>query len=133
MAERYLRQFEVFLGKAAVDLTAAKVLLDSFNDDDSELDLDVVMFHLQQGAEKALKAILDYHQVKFPHTHDIENLIELIGLEKIEIYKDADQLVPLSEYAVEGRYGVIHDDIDDAEHYIQLLQDLLGFVRGVVA
>ena len=29
--------------------------------------------------------------------------------------------------------AVIHDDIDDAEQYIELLRDLLGFVRGVVA
>ena len=78
MAEEYLRQFEVFFRKASVDLNAAKVLLKSFYDADFELDLDVVMFHLQQGAEKALKSILDYHQVKFPHTHDLENLIELM-------------------------------------------------------
>ena len=44
-----------------------------------------------------------------------------------------DQLIPLSEYAVEGRYGVIHDDIDDAERYIALLQGLLEFVRGAVS
>ena len=132
MAEEYLRQFEVFFRKASVDLNAAKVLLKSFYDADFELDLDVVMFHLQQGAEKALKSILDYHQVKFPHTHDLESLIEMIGLQKIEIYEKVDELIPLSEYAVEGRYGVIHDDVADAEFYVALLQELLCFVRSAI-
>jgi HEPN domain-containing protein len=133
VAEKYLKPFEILYKKATVDFNAAKVLIGSFYEDDFELDLDVVMFHLQQGVEKALKAILDYNHVKFPHTHDIEELIQLIEREHIEIYELVEDLIPLSAYAVEGRYGNVHDDVDDAERYIGMLRDLLIFVKDAIS
>ena len=133
MAEKYLKPFETLYKKAMVDFNAAKVLIGSFYNDDFELDLDVVMFHLQQGVEKALKAILDYNHVKFPHTHDIEELIQLIEREHIGMYEPVDSLIPLSAYAVEGRYGSVHDDVDDAERYIGMLGELLVFVKDAIS
>jgi HEPN domain-containing protein len=54
-----------WLGKADVDLSAASVLLSV-----GEL-YEVVAFHAQQAAEKALKALLVARQVEFTKTHDI--------------------------------------------------------------
>jgi len=36
-------------------------------------------FHAQQTAEKCLKAVLTWHQVEFPKTRAIEELLDLVG------------------------------------------------------
>jgi len=38
---------------------------------------DTICFHAQQCAEKYLKGFLSFHQIYFPKTHDIENLVKL--------------------------------------------------------
>ena len=60
-----------WLAKADVDLSAARVLLDT------GAHADAVAFHAQQAAEKALKAFLVWNQVEFPKTHDIKRLLVL--------------------------------------------------------
>jgi len=63
-----------WLLKAEEDFNAAKSLIThgaSF--------LSTVCFHSQQAAEKYLKAFLTYHQVEFPKTHDIDELLDLIA------------------------------------------------------
>ena len=40
-------------------------------------------FHAQQAAEKALKAVLIERAVRFPRTHDLEALTELVRLAKL--------------------------------------------------
>ena len=37
-------------------------------------------FHAQQAAEKFFKAFLVEHQIEFPKTHDLMQLLELIAL-----------------------------------------------------
>ena len=106
--------------------------MDSFDKGEFELDLEVVMFHLQQSSEKLLKVLLDYNSIRFPHSHDIEELIDLIRINQLELIDDVDQLVPLTEYAVEGRYAVVHDDLDDTGKYIKVLDELLEFVRDKI-
>ncbi|MGL1893600.1 MAG: HEPN domain-containing protein [Spirochaetaceae bacterium] len=77
MAEKFLKQYELLLKKAKVDLKVAKNIFRDFIGGDDELDLEVVMFHLQQSTEKTLKSILDFNKIKFPRTHDIEVLINV--------------------------------------------------------
>lgn len=36
-------------------------------------------FDAQQAAEKAVKAVLVFHQIDFPRTHDISGLLSLLG------------------------------------------------------
>ena len=40
---------------------------------------DTVCFHAQQCVEKYLKALLTYHQVEFPKTHNIQRLLILVS------------------------------------------------------
>lgn len=76
-------------------------------------------FNLQQSTEKALKALLVYHNIDFPKTHDIADLIKLlkknIRTEIPEIIKRAAELTP---YAVITRYPhwtvVVQEDYDEA-------------------
>jgi len=129
MAEKFLKQYEILFKKAKVDFKTAKLVMDSFEKGDAELELEIVMFHLQQSVEKLLKALIDYNNIKFPYTHDIEDLIMLIKQEKIQIIDVAEFCIPLSEYAVEGRYAIIYDDIEDASKYIKFIDDLLLFIK----
>jgi len=129
MAEIFLKQYEVLFIKAQEDLVASKYLLDGFNNHNLVLNLEIVCFQFQQCAEKLIKSLLDFNQVKFPHSHDIEDLIKLTILNKIKTISEVSQLIPLTEYAVEGRYSIIHDDLDDADKYVELLDELLEFTK----
>lgn len=55
-----------WVGKVEGDLRAARHLLDLDHEDFFD-----VAFHAQQAAEKFLKALLVYHQIPFPKTHDL--------------------------------------------------------------
>jgi len=132
VATKFLKQYEILIRKSAADLSSAKVLLIAFNEGQNELDLEIIFFHLQQCAEKLIKALLDFNKIKFPHTHDLKDLINLLEDNKINPIKNIDYIVLLSQYAVEGRYAIIHDDLDNANDYIVILEELLAFVRDIV-
>jgi len=128
----FLRQYEILLTKAKSDLKAGRILLNRFDSGDDELDLETIMFHLQQCAEKLLKALLSFNKCHIVKTHDLEELLSIINARQIEVTKNAYELIPLTEYAVEGRYAVIHDDLDDADKYIQILEELLQYVSSAI-
>jgi HEPN domain-containing protein len=131
VAKKFLKQYKVLFLKAKEDLVASKYLLDGFNNHNLELNLEIVFFHFQQCAEKLIKTILDYNHIKFPHNHNIRELIKIANDSKITI-NNIDELSQLTQYAVEGRYAIIHDDLDDAEKYIGILNELLVFVQKEV-
>jgi HEPN domain-containing protein len=60
--------------------------------------------HNKQAAEKALKALLLFHKIDFPLTHDIEELLEIIEGSGIAIPPDIEEAGMLTPYAVETRY-----------------------------
>ena len=128
MGKKFLKQYEILFKKALVDLNSAKVILFSFENGTIELDMEVVFFHLQQSSEKLIKAVLDFHKIKFPRTHDLQSLINLLEANNIQL-GDIEKLLPLSVYAVEGRYAILHDDLDDSDKYIEILDELLELVR----
>ncbi len=61
-------------------------------------------FHCQQAVEKYLKALLTYHQIEFPKTHQIQRLLVLVsGVDR----EAADALAGakwLGPFGVEIRY-----------------------------
>jgi len=116
---------DMFLYKAIVDLNSGKYLLDAFNEDKIEIDIEKIYFELQQCAEKLLKSILSKYSIEFPKTHDIEQLIECCLDNNINLIKNIDTLIELSDYAVEGRYSIIHDDINEADIYIQIIEEII--------
>jgi len=120
----YLEQYKILFGKAIADLAAARLLHVEFEKGNHELDIDVVYFHMQQSAEKFLKAILSKHKVNFPKTHDLEALLRLAEINNIEILINEWLLIELNDFAVEGRYAVIHDNLENISEYFELLQAL---------
>lgn len=43
----------------------------------------------------------------------------------IELVENVEMLIELSDYAVEGRYSIIHDDLNESEKYIEIIEKLL--------
>ena len=129
---KFLKQYEILYKKAKVDLTTAKIILKSFEDGNTDLELSVIFFHLQQCVEKCIKAYLDFHKIKFPHTHDLKNLIDLLEDNNVCFIKEIDLIVLLTQYAVEGRYAIIHDDLNDVDKYIVILDELVEFVYNKI-
>jgi len=113
-----------WLAKADVDLSAASALL-------SAGDLsDVVAFHAQQVAEKALKAFLVWHQIEFPKTHDIERLLELCASIDPEVAEALASAVELTPYGVEYRYPGEYPPVSEeaAELSVAMAQLVMGEV-----
>jgi HEPN domain-containing protein len=80
------------LQAAAHDLTAVPPLLED------------VVFHCQQGAEKALKGYLTWHDQSFRKTHSIEEVGEQCLIIDPSLKPVVDRAVPLTEYAWKFRY-----------------------------
>ena len=68
-------------------------------------------FHVQQAAEKALKAWLALLGEKYPLTHSIETLLDLLDERgaAVESFRD---LVEYTPYAVEFRYAGVDPDAE---------------------
>lgn len=61
-------------------------------------------FDTEQAAEKAVKAVLVFHGIEFPKTHDIRALLTLLDQAQCEVPPEIWNAVDLTDYAVETRY-----------------------------
>jgi HEPN domain-containing protein len=125
MLASFPRQYELMYQKGTSDLALA---IHALSINDVEIDVEIIFFHLQQAAEKYLKALLSFHGVHYEKIHDIRRLIELCLSNSIELPNQAEVLVDLNPFAVEGRYAVIADDMYDAQVFIDLLRQLKCYV-----
>jgi len=120
---------DMFLYKAIIDLNSGKYLLDAYNADDVAIDIEKIYFELQQCGEKLLKSMLSRKAIVFPKSHDIEQIILLCQENDIFLVEDIECLIELNDYAVEGRYSIIHDDINDVDRYICVLEKLIEIIN----
>ena len=83
-------------------------------------------FHVQQAAEKALKAWLALLGEKYPLTHSIETLLDLLADQGAAV-EPFRHLVDYTPYAVEFRYVGVDPDAGpiDREGAIALVEVLL--------
>ncbi len=128
----FLNQYEILLNKAKADLFAANVLYERFNEGNSELDLEVVCFHLQQCAEKLIKAVLSKRQIIYPKIHDLEALLIILDINNIDLKPDHNLLIELSDYAVEGRYAIMHDDLENIQNIFILPDNMVKEANTIV-
>jgi len=129
----FVKYYEILLQKAAVDMRSATILYNDFQKGNSALDIEVILFHLQQAAEKCLKAILSFHQINYQKVHDLEVLVNLITDNKIPLQINSTRLIDLSDFAVEGRYSVIHDDLADTEQYFEEIIQLFQQAKELIS
>lgn len=94
-----------------------------------------ICFHAQQAVEKAFKAVLLLHEIDFPLTHDIEELIDILsqtGISFPPYFQNAGILTP---FAVETRYPgywgkIAEDDVIEA---IDLAEKILKWVEDYIS
>jgi HEPN domain-containing protein len=114
-----------WLAKADQDMKVSEALLAA-----EQPFLYPACFHAQQAAEKYLKALLTWHQIEFPKTHAIEQLLDLIK------HADAETALSLRDAAVLSPYGVdIRYPSDQPEPNLEETRqavELAGKVRDAV-
>ena len=92
---------------------------------------DTICFHAQQCAEKYLKGFLTFHEIDFPKTHSLEELVRLYKSIVPSIESEVGDVEILSSYGVEIKYlDEIYYDIpkEDAREAI----DLAKRVKAVI-
>jgi HEPN domain-containing protein len=105
--------------KAGNDIRLVEVGLDH------NAPLDTLCFHLQQAAEKLLKAALSSLAVSYPLTHDLEALLDLALPQFPRLARFRDRLLAFSSYAVEMRYDEeIYPDRAEVETARTIVRDL---------
>jgi len=120
---------DMFLYKAIVDFNSGKCLLDNFENKDIEIDIEKIYFDFQQSVEKLLKSLITHNGIEIKKTHDLEELINICLKNNINLIENIEQFIDLNEYAVEGRYDIICDDINDAPAYIDLIELFIEFTK----
>jgi len=93
--------------------------------------MDAALFHLQQAAEKSLKAWLALKRVDYPRTHDLNPLLGLLE-DQDENVGPFWSLLTLNPFAVQFRYDVAGEETADFEGSAQLTAQLLARVRQII-
>jgi len=92
---------------------------------------DAICFHMQQCAEKYLKAFLVFHGKEIPRTHDIAFLITRC----VQIDPEFQQLIEwgapyLTTYAVEVHYdATVFPSLEETQRAVYLAEQIRDFVR----
>jgi HEPN domain-containing protein len=128
----FLNQYEILFNKAKADLSAANILYDRLLKGNSGLDIEVICFHLQQSAEKLIKAVLSRNQISYPKIHDLETLNNLLIENNIDLHANEELLIELNDYAVEGRYAVMQEELDNIKEIFILIIDMVKEVEKVI-
>ena len=81
-----------------------------------EIYLEDLCFDAQQAAEKAVKAVLIYLDVRFPYVHDLAQLLALIEQEGEGVPESVKRAAGLSNYAVETRYPGLAEPVTWEEY-----------------
>jgi HEPN domain-containing protein len=89
----------MLLRRASGDLQACRVLIDNPDIDDN-----IVGFHAQQAAEKALKVVLVLQGVDLPLSHDLKFLVRQVRESGIEPPGELSEAQWLTPWAAELRY-----------------------------
>jgi HEPN domain-containing protein len=129
---KFLSQYELLFKKAKTDFAAAQTLYDSINLGVEELDIEVVYFHLQQSAEKIFKALLSRFKVNYPKIHDLDTLVKMVHDQGTDLQINLDLLIELNDYAVDGRYSIFHDDVENMDRYFKLVSELIQSAERLI-
>jgi HEPN domain-containing protein len=100
---------------------------------DAEIADEVIGFHVQQAAEKCMKAVLCARGITYRRTHDLQELHDLLHDAAIAVPDAVRELVPWSPFAVAYRYDdwPAADPVDrDRAH--ELVRAALTWVEGEI-
>jgi len=128
----FLNQYQILFNKAKADLEAANVLYKKLMEGDSNLDQEIICFHLQQCAEKLLKAVLSKNEIYFPRIHDLETLLDLLDDNRLDLNTNRDILIELNDFAAEGRYAVMQEELENLKEIFVTVTDLFMEVQKII-
>lgn len=117
----------ILLAKAAQDELAARRLAA-----DARIGDEVVGFHIQQAAEKRLKALLAFHGIPYRRTHDLVELMDLLIAQGHAVPAAIEPLQELTPFAVEYRYENLdqYEDVPlDRSRALALLEGLEAWMQ----
>lgn len=117
---------------AIFELGCADLKLVEKNLQDKEIREQLLLFHLQQAVEKFFKALLSFHNTKFPKIHDIGELIELCEEKVIILPEYIEEFIDLTPYAVEFRYGLMIEETLDISCYFQKALEFKRVVEKII-
>lgn len=118
-----------WIDKAEHDLIAARHMVNL-----AEKGLtDIVCYHCQQCAEKYLKALLVFHGINFPKTHDLRILLDS-AQKHTSLKIEWTQLAPLNRYIIESRYPGDWEPIskEEALDAIKLAESVRNAARSLL-
>ncbi|MCI0551880.1 MAG: HEPN domain-containing protein [Anaerolineae bacterium] len=118
-----------WMAYALSDLKAGQTLLD-----DPEHFPRQVCYFAQQSAEKSLKAIFVFLEKKFPFTHDLDRLRDLLP-NGWNVKNNYPELADLTIWAIEPRYpGDMPDVVEaDARQALQMAEGIYQLVEEDIA
>jgi HEPN domain-containing protein len=115
---------EEWLKFAENDLEAARILSNH-----RPMQLEIICYHCQQAAEKALKAYLLYNDCIPPKIHNLESLVDsciVLSSEFDEIVEECEYLNP---FGVQPRYPFGFELVDsDATISMQKSEKIVNFI-----
>ena len=116
-----------WLAKAEDDFRVVEYLLS-----EDTAYLSAIGFHAQQAVEKFLKAFLVYHQVEFPKTHDIDEILDLVATIDVSLAESLLESVSLTPYGVEIRYPSDFPEMtmEDAREALKLAAKTRDAIRS---
>jgi HEPN domain-containing protein len=124
------RNPHAWLDYARADLQIAEKM-----DTDTSLVLQLRCFHLQQAAEKSIKAVLTQKGSIFPFTNNLDILISLVKNAKISWDANLNEVMILSAYASARIYPGVTAEVTE-DHYQQALaisQKVHAWARKTIA
>jgi len=118
-----------WLDKAEQDMRAGEALLAA-----EPPFLYPACFHSQQAAEKYLKALLTWHQIEFPKTHAIEQLLDLVERADSETATRLGETPELTPYGVDIRYpgDQPEPDLEQTRRAVELARKVRDAVLRVL-
>jgi HEPN domain-containing protein len=128
MNEQHEELARAFLLKAHHDLFTAHHTLAA-----SDSPTDTPCFHSQQAVEKALKALLTFHEIISPRTHDLLVLLD-IGLSlapELDQYREIFSV--MTSYAVEIRYpdDWYEPERQEAEEALKIAEEVVEKIESL--
>jgi len=116
---------KAWIAKAEADFEAAKTLFLSHKKGMPDL----VCYHCQQSAEKYLKAYLTYRRIKYPKTHDLEKLLDLVvAFDPLaDAIREANRF--LNPYSITVRYPGDEVPRSEAKQSLQMLNSIRKLLK----
>ena len=124
-----MNEYNMWLAYAKDDLRTADFLLSM-----KPTPREIICFHCQQAAEKALKSFLVLHDINPPKVHDVVFLCKLCSEIRDDFIQLVDACSELTEYGVQARYPYQLDlDDRDTENALKSAHEIFRFIADAVS